>query len=299
MRLATVQLSGSTRLHLLGPGGLVDLGHAAKLARVPGLEDIADVGDLLRRGDAVVQRTRQVATSLGAADGVPLQSVQLAPPVTFPRVFVCIGRNYLEHIREGNADVPASPILFSKFANTLVGDGASVVRHSITQELDYEGELAVVIGRRATRVKASEAMSVVAGYTIVNDISARDLQNGDVQWIRGKSLDTFAPMGPVFVTADEVLDVDSLRIETRVNGELRQNALCGEMIFKIPRLIQFITEGITLHPGDLIATGTPSGVGAGMTPPRWLEIGDTTEVAISGMGTLRSVVIAPPVGSPD
>jgi 2-keto-4-pentenoate hydratase/2-oxohepta-3-ene-1,7-dioic acid hydratase in catechol pathway len=275
----------------------VDLGHAAKRARVRGLEDIADVGDLLRRGDATVDLARRLATSLGASDGVPIESVRLAPPVIHPRVFVCVGRNYLEHIREGKADVPTSPILFAKFANSLVGDGAKVVYHKITRELDYEGELAVVIGRRAAGVAAAEAMNVVAGYSIVNDISARDLQNGDVQWIRGKSLDTFAPMGPVFVTADEVPDVDALRIETRVNGELRQSALCGEMIFKVPRLIEFITEGITLQPGDLIATGTPSGVGAGMTPPRWLQIGDTTEVSISGLGELRSVIAAP-VGYP-
>jgi acylpyruvate hydrolase len=218
----------------------------------------------------------------------------MAPPVTEPRAIVCIGRNYMAHITEGDSPVPAFPILFSKYLNTLLGHDHPVVHHAITQQLDYEGELAVVIGRRARRVSADQAMGYVAGYTVANDISARDLQLGDLQWIRGKSLDGFCPLGPFFVTSDEVPDVDGLRIQTRVNGELRQDAPVSDMIFKLPELIEFITQGITLEPGDLVLTGTPSGVAFGMRPPVYLRPGDVVEVSITGLGTLRS-----PIGAPD
>lgn len=144
----------------------------------------------------------------------------------------------------------------------------------------------MVIGRRARQVSAERAAEHIAGYTIINDISARDLQESDLQWIRGKSLDGFAPLGPCVVTADEVDDVDALRIQTRVNGELRQDAKVGEMHVKIPQLLEFITQGITLEPGDVLATGTPAGVGLGFTPPRWLTVGDTVEVSITTIGTL-------------
>jgi 2-keto-4-pentenoate hydratase/2-oxohepta-3-ene-1,7-dioic acid hydratase in catechol pathway len=295
MRLATVRRSvdGRTALFVGTADGYVDLALAARALEVEGIGDVADVGELYRAGDAAVARVARIAESLPAAE-VPathLTELRLAPPVTRPDSIVCIGRNYLEHIREGNADVPPYPILFSKYPNTLVGHEDEVRHHRLTEQLDYEGELAVVIGRRAGRIPAARAMEVVAGYTILNDISARDLQYGDVQWIRGKSLDTWGPVGPVFVTADEIPDPHALRLQTRVNGELRQDASCSDMIFKIPELIEFITEGITLRPGDLISTGTPSGVGMGFDPPRWLRPGDVLEVTIEPIGTLRSTIV--------
>lgn len=233
---------------------------------------------------------QQVAEITSAPGQVPLDQLDLLAPVLNPHTFVCVGRNYLEHIKEGAADVPPYPYLFSKFSNALNGHLQPVRHHDITESLDYEGELAVVIGSVAHRVPADQAMEAVAGYTILNDVSGRDLQNRDAQWIRGKSLDTWAPLGPVFVTADEIPDPYSLQIETRVNGELRQDSPVSDMIFKIPELIAFITQGITLQPGDLIATGTPSGVGLGFDPPKWLKVGDRVDITIEPIGTLSSIV---------
>lgn len=295
MRLATVRGSGDagSSVVVLTDGGYVDLVRAARSLSVQGLDGVDDIGALYRLGPSAVASARRVAgSSIGA--GIPrasLDELRLAPPVTRPRSFVCIGRNYLEHVREGNVEVPPYPILFSKFPNTLIGHGEGVQHHAMTTQLDYEGELAVVIGRRASRIRAASALDAVAGYTIVNDISARDLQYQDVQWIRGKSLDTWGPLGPVFVSADDIPDPAALRIQTRVNGELRQDASCSDMIFGLAELIEFITAGITLEAGDLIATGTPSGVGLGFDPPKWLQVGDVVEVTIDPIGTLRSPIV--------
>lgn len=295
MRLATVWgANGRTRLYAAGPHAMFFdvLAAAGPASVIP--EHVDDVGSLYRAGAAAVGEVRRLA---GSADTAPssarLSELELAPPVTSPGSIVCIGRNYVAHAQEGNSPIPEFPVLFSKFPNTLVGHEAPVIKHAITNELDYEGELAVVMGRRASRVAERDAMDFVAGYTIVNDISARDLQLGDLQWIRGKSLDTFCPMGPVYVSAEEVADPGALEIETRVNGELRQHAPVSDMLFGIPRLIAFITQGITLEPGDIIATGTPSGVAFGMKPPVYLEPGDVIEVSISGLGTLRSPIRGP------
>ena len=297
MRLATVRdQQGLTRLFVAGPDqrGYYDV-EAASGATLPALQGVTDVGSLYRAGPDAVEAVRRAIADLrpDAGPGVDLASLDLAPPVTHPQALVCVGRNYRAHIDEGDAPIPEFPVLFSKFGNALVGDRAAVLLHSMTSELDYEGELAVVIGRRASRVAIKDATAVVAGYTILNDISARDLQLGDLQWIRGKSLDTFCPMGPTFVSADEIADVGDLRIQTRVNGELRQDAPVSDMIFPIPELIAFITEGITLIPGDIVATGTPAGTGFGMKPRSWLQLGDTVDVSITQLGTLHSTIEAP------
>jgi 2-keto-4-pentenoate hydratase/2-oxohepta-3-ene-1,7-dioic acid hydratase in catechol pathway len=295
MKLATVRRDGGTRLFASNASDrLFDVLDAAG-DDVRSLSGIEDVGSLYRQGQEVVQAFRAIvdANQSSQVPSFPLGELDLAPPVIWPKAIVCIGRNYAAHIAEGDSPVPEFPLLFSKYANTLVGDGDPVVDHAITKELDYEGELGVVIGRRAQRVAEADAMSYVAGYTVINDISARDLQLGDSQWIRGKSLDTFCPIGPVFVTADDIPDVDALRLQTWVNGELRQDAPISDMLFKIPHLIAFITEGITLEPGDIIATGTPSGVAFGMKPPVYMRPGDRVEITIEGIGTLHSRIVAP------
>ncbi|HEY6571614.1 MAG TPA: fumarylacetoacetate hydrolase family protein, partial [Candidatus Limnocylindrales bacterium] len=285
MRLATTWTGTGTRLMgVTGEGLLIDIADGA--AEADDLAGVTDVGDLLRRGPAAATRVAAIISGADIEGRTALADADLAPPVTHPQAIVCIGRNYMAHIEEGGDPVPELPILFSKYPNTLVGDRDPVIHHAITSALDYEGELALIIGRRASHVPEAEAMSYVAGYTVLNDISARDLQLGDVQWIRGKSLDTFCPLGPVFVSIDEIPDVDALRIQTRVNGELRQDAPVSDMIFKIPYLISFITEGITLEPGDIVATGTPSGVAYGMNPRVYLKPGDAVEVSIEGIGTL-------------
>jgi acylpyruvate hydrolase len=297
MRLATARApephGGASALFAAGTGGYYHVSSAALAAGVTALAGMADVGDLLRAGDGARAALATLVAELDAAGdpGVALDKLDLLPPVLAPRALVCIGRNYAEHVAEGKAEMPAYPLLFSKFLNALAGHPARVPYPAITEQLDYEGELAVVIGRRASRVREQDAFDHVAGYTIVNDLSARDLQARDLQWIRAKSLDGFAPLGPCVLTADEVADVDALRIQTRVNGELRQDEVAGAMHFKIPRLLAFITEGITLEPGDVVATGTPSGVGLGFDPPRYLARGDVVEVSIEPIGVLRADVV--------
>lgn len=295
MKLASAQRSDSSfSLHVESGSHYFQVSEVAADLGITGLPPLADVGDLFRAGEDAIDKLRVIASKAmsGAVQGAPLESLRLGPPVRRPTSIVCIGRNYVEHIKEGNVPIPEYPILFAKYPNTLVGDGAGVRAHSeLTDQLDYEGELCVVISRVASRVAADRALDCVGGYTVLDDVSARDLQYKDLQWIRGKSLDTWCPLGPVVVTADEIPDPDSLRIETTVNGELRQNASCSDMLFKIPQLIEFITQGITLLPGDLIATGTPSGVGLGFDPPRWLSVDDEIDVTIQPIGTLHSKVI--------
>jgi len=264
-----------------------------EVAAKPGygwLRGVTDVKALMERRDDATTLLAQALENIEVDHGTSLELLELGPPIGHPRVIMCIGRNYPLHVAEGKADMPDRPLLFSKFSNTLIGQNGVVPFPSITKELDYEGELALVIGKRASRISELNAFEYIGGYTIINDISARDLQELDLQWIRGKSLDGFAPIGPVVVTTDEIIDVNQLRIVTTVNGEVRQDALCEEMHFKIPQLLAFITEGITLEPGDIVATGTPAGVGLGFDPPRYLRPGDNVTVTIEPIGSLSSII---------
>jgi acylpyruvate hydrolase len=228
----------------------------------------------------------------GAAVG-GLDDVELLAPVPRPGKVVCVGRNYAEHAAETGSPVPDRPQLFAKWANAVVGPGDDVIHHPITAALDYEAELVVVIGRTASRLSEDRALDVVLGYTCGDDISARDLQFGDTQWIRGKALDTFAPTGPWIVTADEIPDPQALGIRCTVNGETRQDDTTANMVFGVAHLLAFVTEAITLDPGDLIFTGTPPGVGHGMVPPRYLAVGDDIRVEIDGIGAIDHTVVAP------
>ncbi|MEU6041720.1 fumarylacetoacetate hydrolase family protein [Actinomadura sp. NPDC047616] len=231
-----------------------------------------------------------------------LDSVELLAPIPVPRRdLFCVGKNYRDHAvefgRSGydtparSEDLPDKPIIFSKATTSVTGPGADIDPHAgVTAELDYEGELCVIIGRGGRGISRERAFDHVWGYTIVNDVTARDLQRDHKQWLLGKSLDTHCPMGPYAVTADEITDVTALRVETTVNGEPRQSAPVKDLIFDVPELIATISAGITLLPGDLIATGTPAGVGIGFDPPRFLATGDVVEVTITGLGTLRNRV---------
>jgi 2-keto-4-pentenoate hydratase/2-oxohepta-3-ene-1,7-dioic acid hydratase in catechol pathway len=292
VKFLTARDDCGTHVYLGVPGGFVRLDDHADALTEPALKGHADVGALLRIGESVRDILERLADRI--ADSVaavhPLDALDVAPPVLAPSKIVCVGHNYREHIAEGGAEVLEYPVLFSKFDNTLVGHEELVRYPPATHELDYEGELAVVIGRRTSYIQENAAMKVVAGFTILNDISARDLQHRVSQWLYGKSLDTFAPTGPFVATPDEVGPYTSLRVQTRVNGELRQDASCGDMIFNPSRLVSYISEGMTLESGDIIATGTSSGVGVGFKPPRYLNVGDTVEVSITGLGTLRSPI---------
>src|SRR5690606_32152523 len=200
---------------------------------------------------------------------------------------------YLDHAKEAGMEPPKQPIFFSKYASSIVGPKAAVVMppKDVTTQVDYEVELAVVIGRTAKDVTAEEAMDHVFGYTILNDVSARDLQFEDGQWVKGKALDTFAPMGPWIVTKDEIEDPHNLRLVLALNGQVMQDSSTSNLIFKIPQLIEYLSRLFTLAPGDIIATGTPPGVGMGQKPPRYLDPGDTMVAEIEGIGALENPVI--------
>ena len=204
----------------------------------------------------------------------------------------CLGRNYAEHAEERGAEAPRHPIYFTKPPTAVIGPGAGIVCHPATQELDYEVELAAVIGTTGRDIPREDALGYVFGYTIINDITARDLQKRHGQWFKGKSLDSFCPMGPALVTADEIPDPQHLAIHLRVNGRVRQSSNTARMIFPVAQCIEVLSIGMTLEPGDLIATGTPSGVGA--AAGSFLKIGDRVEAEVERIGVLANTVVAPP-----
>ena len=277
------------------PGGPVRVGEVDPVAGA--VLEVRPAGDPLLEELGVMSLLHGQSTP---GDTHSLEDVQLLAPIPRPpRNIFCVGKNYREHVLEfgrsgydtsASVEVPQQPIVFTKAPSTVVGPGSSIDPHlDLTAELDYEGELAVIIGHGGRAISRDQAMSHVWGYTIVNDVTARDRQRDHKQWFLGKSLDTHCPMGPWAVTADEV-DLATATIETSVNGELRQQANVSAMIFDIPALIECISAGITLEPGDIIATGTPAGVGVGFTPARFLHPGDLIEVTIDGIGTLRNRV---------
>ena len=223
---------------------------------------------------------------------VPSNDAYWFAPVPRPGKLICIGLNYRDHAKEAKLPVPEKPILFSKFSSAVIAPGELVVIPRTSQKVDYEAELAVVIGRRARHVSADRAYDYVLGYTAFNDITARDFQFADGQWQRGKSCDTFAPMGQTIVTTDTITDPQKLSIKLTLNGETMQDSNTDQMIFSVSHLIEFISESITLEPGDVIATGTPAGVGFARKPPVFLKPGDQMEIYIQGMGGLGNPVVA-------
>jgi 2-keto-4-pentenoate hydratase/2-oxohepta-3-ene-1,7-dioic acid hydratase in catechol pathway len=269
-------------------------------------EEIADVTAAARDLPQAIaaycgnDRLEELRRALGRAPRLRLADVRLLAPIPRPaKNIFCVGKNYHEHAKEfhdsgfdasaGAAAIPDLPIIFTKAATTVIGPEAPIPGSSDpTQSVDYEGELTVVIGKGGRGIRKADAYAHVFGYTIINDVTARTLQHAHKQWFLGKNLDGFCPMGPCVVTADEVPDVGGLRLETRVNGEVRQSAAVSDLIFDIPTLIETISRGITLYPGDVIATGTPAGVGMGLNPPRWLQSGDVVRIEIDGIGTLSN-----------
>lgn len=221
-----------------------------------------------------------------------LASLQLRPPVARPSKFIAVGRNYREHAAESGSQVPAQPMIFGIMPSAIVGAADDIVLPSASTQIDWEGELGVVIGAPARNVRRADALSVIAGYTAINDVSARDLQRSDGQWTRAKSFDTFKPMGPCLVSADELGLATDLHISVKVNGAPKQGASTALMVFPVAELIEFISAFCTLLPGDVIATGTPSGVGNGEKPPSFLKAGDVVETEIEGIGRMANRVVA-------
>jgi len=223
---------------------------------------------------------------------IPLTSVRLLSPLPRPGKILCVGLNYRDHAVESKMDLPKVPAVFTKFANAVTGHGTDVVIPKMTKQADYEAEMAVVIGKTARRVDAKNWQEYVFGYTILNDVSARDVQLSTSQWSLGKSFDTFAPIGPAIVSKDEITDPHVLDIKLSIDGEVLQHSNTKELIFKVPDLIAYLSSIVTLDPGDLISTGTPAGVGLGRTPQRWLRAGETMTVAVEKIGTLTNSIIA-------
>jgi 2,4-didehydro-3-deoxy-L-rhamnonate hydrolase len=248
-------------------------------------------------GDTVLPLGRSLAAFLAGDPQVPgapipLAAVGLRAPVPRPGKIICIGLNYRDHAQESGQPLPEEPVLFAKFANSVVGSGEAIVIPSVTERVDYEAELCVVMGHVARDVPVAEALSYVAGYTCANDVSARDLQFRSGQWTRGKTVDTFLPTGPWLVTADEIPDPQALGMRCLLNGQVMQASNTSQMIFGVAQLVSFISRTVTLEPGDLIATGTPSGVGYARKPPVYLRPGDTVRVEIEGIGALVNPVRA-------
>jgi 2-keto-4-pentenoate hydratase/2-oxohepta-3-ene-1,7-dioic acid hydratase in catechol pathway len=250
--------------------------------------------------DAAPAAWSRVAAGSASGTRHALGSVKLHAPVPVPRKnVVCIGLNYVSHMEESSAargrspKIPERPVFFTKSPTTVNGPFDQVVwDRTVTNEVDYEAELGVVIGRTGKNIARSDALSYVFGYTIINDVSARDVQLGHLQWFKGKSLDGFCPMGPCVVTADEFGDPQNKRIALRLNGETRQNANTKDMIFPVAVAIEWLSRGMTLEPGDILATGTPEGVGLGRTPPEYMKSGDVFETEIEGIGTMRNRLVA-------
>src|SRR3989441_5338548 len=249
--------------------------------------------DVIRRGDSALRDLEALLTDVQIGTALPLDSIDFLPAV-YPSKIIAIGRNYVDHAIEGGAEPPKAPLIFNKLPNSLSAHDAPIVLSKISSQVDYEAELAVIIGRNAKRVDEAAALDYVFGYTLINDVSARDLQFGDGQWTRGKGLDTFAPLGPFITTRDEIADVQSLNIEGRLNGEVMQSSNTAKMIFPVAYLISYLSQGIMLEPGDVIATGTPEGVGIFRDPPVLLKAGDVFEVTVEKLGTLGNSVSASP-----
>ncbi|HWZ30832.1 MAG TPA: fumarylacetoacetate hydrolase family protein [Bryobacteraceae bacterium] len=221
-----------------------------------------------------------------------LDQVELVAPIPRPPKLICVGLNYRDHAAEAKMEIPKVPTIFSKFSNVVIGPGQPIVLPKASQRPDYEAEFAFVIGPGGRHIPASRAMQHVFGYTIVNDVSARDFQMATTQWLMGKTFDTFAPMGPCIVTADEIPDPHSLDISLEIGGERLQQSNTRELIFKIPEIIEHLSTVVTLEPGDVVLTGTPAGVGFARKPPRFLKPGDEVVIRVERIGELRNPVVA-------
>lgn len=307
MKLTTFNQNGTSRLGVLHGEQVIDLPSAFEAYQqttAVGDEFISafptDMMAYLEGGSKAHQAVSQLAAwareavseDKSSALVRPLSDIRFSPIIEQPSKIICIGLNYADHCREQNFEIPTSILLFSKFPTSITGPGGDISwPEEVSQQVDYEAELGVVIGRTAKDIAPEDAYDCIAGYTIVNDVSARDVQFSDEQWVRGKSFDSFCPIGPYLVTTDEINDPHQLDIRCWVNGELVQDSNTDQMIFKIPETIAFITKTCTLLPGDIICTGTPNGVGVSREPQLFLKPGDTVEIEIENLGRLSNPVV--------
>jgi len=254
----------------------------------PIIEEFVASGEkALQTAEALIRKTENNKIENVSA---PLSEAVLLAPIAFPPKIICLGLNYVDHAAETNKAVPDEPVIFMKPHTTIIGPNQNIIKPRIVHELDYEGELAIIIGKKAKNITTSEAAKHIFGYTILNDISARDYQFKDGQWTRGKSFDTFAPTGPSIPTANQVKSPANLAVRTWVNSELRQNSTTRNMAFSVTEIVHHLSRVMTLEPCDIIATGTPAGVGFAMKPPRYLQNGDVIRIEIQEIGVLENTV---------
>lgn len=277
MRLIRFGSPGAERPGLWKDGRIVDLRRH--------FPEIPDIGEsFFREG--------WLAKVAGVADEGRPMDVRLGPPIARPSKLICLGKNYLEHAHEGNFEAPEKPLLFAKAPSALSGPRDPIILPRSCGQVDWEVELALVVGREGKRITRDRAWDYIAGYTVMNDVSGREAQFGDGQWFRGKSFDTFAPLGPVLVTPDEIADIRNLPLTAMVDGQVMQTGNTGDLVFDIPHLMAYISEDITLLPGDVISTGTPAGVGIFRTPPITLAAGNVVTCRIDTLGQLVNPVVA-------
>src|SRR5262245_32799537 len=299
MRYASFSLASDpvVRLGAVQPGGMIDL--AALTAGTPIEPATASLLALIDAGPAAWEHLRQTVGAASSAPRVPLADVQWHAPIARPRKnILCLGLNYAAHAQESarargrEVKLPEAPVIFTKAPTTVNGPFGDVpVDRGATSQVDWEVELGVIIGRTGRNIPADRALDHVFGYTVINDVTARDLQQRHAQFFKGKSLDGFCPMGPMVVTADEFGDPQARRLTCRVNGVVKQEGSTGDMIFPVRSIIDWLSRGMTIEAGDIIATGTPDGVGMGRTPPEYLQDGDVLETEVEGIGVMRNRLV--------
>ncbi len=308
MRLVTYSFRGSTRLGAMnGDSEVIDLARASALN--PGAEPVPDdMLALLRLGDGGMRAARAALAagveyarrnrSDALAEGIVFETreagFRLEAPIRRPGKVLAIGLNYRDHAAEAKMEIPKLPVVFTKVSSCVTGPGMPIYRPRVSTSLDWEGEFCFLMGRRARHVKAAQALQYVAGYTVGDDVSVRDWQFHSGTWMMGKGFDTHGPIGPWIVTRDEIPDPSNLEIRTWVNGQLKQHSNTGQLIFGVGAIIEYITTAFTMEPGDIVFTGTPSGVGASRRPPEWLKAGDTVRIEIAGIGVLENPVAEEP-----
>lgn len=296
MKIVTFRRDHELRLGIADQGSVIDVADAAEALGVNAPDTPhAFYGEGLAALPALRELDNAAASAHGSANGAPWRHAEadltLGPAVPAPQKVLCVGLNYARHAEESGMEAPKTPVLFSKFANSVAATGDDVPLPVEAEEYDYEAELVAVIGRRARRVSEADALSYVLGYTNANDVSARDLQMLTGQWLLGKTLDRFLPMGPYLVTADEIDDPQSMRVRCWMNGELRQDSDTSDMIFSVAQVVSYASTYMTLEPGDVISTGTPEGVILGRPHKTWLAPGDQVDVEIGPLGKLTNRMV--------
>ncbi len=282
MRIITFEAGGQTHPGVISGEFALDLAAAG----------FSTVLDLIKHSVVGQSQLEKLIAEAPRDARYRLSDVKLLAPLPQPRKLICVGLNYLDHARETGSEVPKVPTIFNKFSTAVIGPADNIVLPKVSKSPDYEAELAFVIGRGGRHIAPQDWADHVFGYTIVNDVSARDYQRATSQWLMGKTFDTFAPLGPWIVTADEIADPHALDIQLDINGEVLQKSNTRELIFKIPDLIAFLSSVFTLEPGDIVSTGTPAGVGFTRNPPRFLRPGEEVAIKIQGIGELRNPIVA-------